>query len=317
MNLIEIQKKFNTQARCLTYMEKLRWGKTVICPYCDSTKTVRYKKNKFRHKCYTCDNSFSVLVDTIFENTKLPFTKWFTLIGLILNSKSGLSAKTLQNTLGITYKTAYYCGMRVRVGMLMKDTSLDGIIEMDESYFGGKTRKTNKGTPKNVASLTGATSKRGRGTNKISVAGMVVRKGNVKTKVIEKLSKRNLLAFLKGNVKSDTSILITDGFKSYQSFSKHIEHLQIEHKKQFSKGFVHINSVEGFWSFVKNGLKGNYRVISPKYLPFYLVQFEWQWNFRNYRGNIFEKFMINALGHEKELSYWKSPSAETVKKTAY
>ena len=114
----------------------------------------------------------------------------------MLNAKSGVSAKEIERNTGVTYKTAYYACMRVRIGMLIDDTKLNGIIEMDESYFGGKARVKHKVLDNDV-SLATATNKRGRGTNKVSVVGMVQRKGMVKTKVIEKLTKRNLLFMLK------------------------------------------------------------------------------------------------------------------------
>jgi transposase-like protein len=317
MTITEINKKFNTINKCYDYLEKLRWGKSVKCPYCNSTNNKRLKEDYTRHKCNNCKRSFSVTVDTIFDDSKLPMTKWFLVIGLMLNSKSGMSAKEIQRQIGLTYKTAYYSAMRIRCGMLEKDTNLHGIIEMDESYFGGKARKANKNLPDDQPSLATATLKRGRGANKISVVGMVERQGDVKTKVIEKLTKRNLLAFLRSKVKTDDSLLMTDGFKSYKEFDKYIEHMILEHKKQFSKGIVHVNTIESFWSYIKNGLRGNYRSISPKYLPFYLVQYEWQFNHRNFKGNLFEKFLKNALEQGKELEYWKAESPAKVKEIVY
>tara|TARA_R110000744_G_scaffold136161_2_gene245942 strand:+ start:241 stop:1017 length:777 start_codon:yes stop_codon:yes gene_type:complete len=257
-----------------------------------------------------------VLVDTIFEDTRLPLPKWFTIITLMLNSKSGISAKELQRNIGGSYKTSYYVAMRVRIGMLIQNTKLNGMIEMDESYFGGKARKRNKGS-ENSPDLSTVVSKRGRGTNKISVAGMVQRKGMVKTKLIEKLTKRNLLFMLKTYAKKDNSILITDGFRSYKELEKYIDRLEINHSKSFSRGIVHVNTIEGFWSYVKNGIKGSFKSISKKYLPLYLIEYEWKFNHRNYRGNEFEKLLKNALKQDKELEYWKAKSGQEVKDIAY
>ncbi len=316
MNIIEVQKKYNTQLKCLKLLEKLRWGKVVKCPYCASKETSRQKTEKTRHSCKNCKRSFSVLVDTIFEDTRLPLPKWFTIITLMLNSKSGISAKELQRNIGGSYKTSYYVAMRVRIGMLIQNTKLNGMIEMDESYFGGKARKRNKGS-ENSPDLSTVVSKRGRGTNKISVAGMVQRKGMVKTKLIEKLTKRNLLFMLKTYAKKDNSILITDGFRSYKELEKYIDRLEINHSKSFSRGIVHVNTIEGFWSYVKNGIKGSFKSISKKYLPLYLIEYEWKFNHRNYRGNEFEKLLKNALKQDKELEYWKAKSGQEVKDIAY
>ena len=316
MNILEVQKKYNTQLKCLKLIEKLRWGKVVKCTYCNSKETSRQKTEKNRHSCKNCKRSFSVLVDTIFEDTRLPLPKWFAIITLMLNSKSGISAMELQRNIGGSYKTSYYVAMRVRIGMLMKDTKLNGMIEMDESYFGGKVRKKGKST-ENVPNLSSVVSKRGRGTNKISVAGMVQRKGMVKTKLIEKLTKRNLLFMLKSSAKKDNSILITDGFRSYKELEKYIDRLEINHSKSFSRGIVHVNTIEGFWSYVKNGIRGSFKAISKKYLPLYLIEYEWKFNHRLYKGNEFEKFLKNALKQEKELEYWKAKSGQEIKDIAY
>lgn len=316
MTLLEIQKKYNTQAKCLKLLEKLRWDKTVKCSYCDSSDTKRQKAEKTRHTCKNCKRSFSVFVNTIFEDTRLPLPKWFVIINLMLNSKSGISAKEIQRNVGGSYKTSYYAAMRVRIGMLEEETKLGGMIEMDESYFGGKARKVNKSS-ENVPNLSTTTQKRGRGTNKVSVAGMVQRKGKVKTKLIDKLTKRNLLFMLKSYAKKENSILITDGFKSYKNLEQYIDRLEINHSKSFSKGIVHVNTIEGFWSYVKNGIKGSFKSISKKYLPFYLLEYEYKYNTRNYRGNKFEKFLKNALNQEKELEYWKAKDSQEVKDIAY
>jgi transposase-like protein len=317
MNLIEVTKNYHTQAKCLKLLEQLRWGKTVKCTFCSSKTVKSIKTEQGRYSCKNCNKSFSVIVGTIFEETRLPLPKWFQIITLMLNAKSGISAKEIERNLGITYKTAYYACMRIRIGMLMEDTKLNGIIEMDESYFGGIARSNKKTIEDNQISIATTSNKRGRGTNKVSVVGMVQRKGQVVTKVIEKLTKRNLLAMLKTYAKKDNSILITDGFRSYAELEKYIDRLVINHSKQYSRGIVHINTIEGYWSYVKNGIKGSFKAVSKKYLPIYLVEFEWKYNHRNFRGNQLEKYLKNALFQEKQLEHWKARSTQEVKNIAY
>jgi transposase-like protein len=316
MNLLQINKEYNTKAKCIAKLENLRWGKTVKCPYCNSTRNGIIKSEVGRRSCKNCKRSFTVLIGTIFESTRLPLPKWFFIIGMMLNSKSGISAKEIQRNVNCSYKTAYYIAMRIRVGMLLPDTQLSGMIEMDESYFGGKVRKNQK-IADNEPSLSTVVSKRGRGTNKISVAGMVERKGNVKTQVMEKLTSRNLLAMLKHYASKDNSILVTDSFKSYAALEEYIDRLVINHKKEFSRGIVHTNTIEGYWGYVKSGIRGNFKAISKKYLPFYLVQYEWLYNHRNFKGNQLDEFLKNAVGQEKELEYWKAKSTQQVKNIAY
>ncbi len=315
-NLIEISKKYNTQAKCLDYMTKLRWGECVKCTCCESEDVRIVKNYAGRYLCKSCKKQFSVFTDTIFEGTRLLLPKWFLIIGSILNAKSGKSAMEINRDYGGSYKTSYYVGMRVRIGMLVEDTKLNGIIEMDDGYFGGKARKQ-KRMPDNDANLASITLKRGRGTNKVSVAGIVERQGDVKTQVMEKLTKRNLLSMLKHYASKENSILVTDGFRSYKELEKYIDRLEINHSKEFSKGIVHVNTNEGFWSYIKNGIKGSYKAISKKYLPFYLVEYEWKFNHRNFKGNEFETFLINALANNKELLYWKAKDTKKVKEIVY
>lgn len=139
----------------------------------------------------------------------------------------------------------------------------------------------------------------------------------VKTKVIEKLTKRNLLFRLKTFAKNQNSILVTDGFKSYKELETYIDRLEINHCKQFSMGIVHVNTIEEFWSYVKKGIKGSYKAISKKHLPFHRLEYEWKFNAINFKGNELELFLINALGQEKELERYKAKSVEQVKEITY
>lgn len=295
---------------------KNKMGKNSKVSFLSKKEARPVKSKQGQYFCKSCKEQFSVFTHTIFEGTLLPLPKWFSSIALILNAKSSMSAKEVQRNIPMTYKTAYYMCMRIRIGCLSEDTKLTGIIEMDESYFGGKARKNRKLADARPSLATNYL-KRGRGTNRISVVGLTQRKGGVRTQVIEKLSKINLLAMLKHYASKENSILVTDGFKSYKALESYIDRLEINHSKAFSKGIVHINTIEGFWSYVKNGIKGSFKAISKKYLPFYLVEFEWKYNHRNFRGNEFEAYLKNALVHEKELYHWKAESAKEVKEVAY
>jgi transposase-like protein len=280
-------------------------GKKVVCPKCHSKNIVSIK-DLGRYYCNKCSTTFSVLTDTIFENSRLPLTDWFMIIGLMLNAKKGISAKQIMRDAEITYKSAWYAAMRVRCAMIDNcHIELKNIIEMDESYVGGKPRKGK--VPANEPTLfkIELEAKRGRGTNKIPVVGIVERKGNIVLKVIEKLTSRNLLAMLKQNVKIDSAFLLTDEFKTYKAMDKVIDHLVIEHKKHYSKNGINTNTIEGFWAILKNSIRGQYVALSKKYLPLYLVQAQYIFNHRNYRGNLFEKFLKEALNHEKPMEYYK------------
>jgi len=312
MNLIKISKKYDTQAKCLAYLEKLRWGKTVTCTKCGSGNTVRIQSQAGRHHCNNCKTTFSVLVDTVFENTRLELPKWFLIIGLMLNAKKGISAKQIMRDAGVTYKTAWYTAMRVRCGMINNCITLQNIVEMDEAYVGGKPRKK---LPLNKPSISTVTNKRGRGTRKTPIVGIVERDGDIVLKVIEKLTSRNLIAMLKENVKTDNALLITDEYRAYNKMDDEIEHLVINHQKEYSRGIVHTNNIEGFWSIVKNSIRGQYIALSKKYLPFYLVQAQYIFNLRNDEGDLFQQYLVNAVNHENQMEYYKP--TKDVKKIVY
>ncbi len=302
MNLVQIQKKFNTQDKCLKYLEKLRWGKNVTCSYCDSEKTIKAKSEKGRHYCYNCKRSFTVFVGTIFEGTRLPLPTWFLTIGLMLNAKTGKSAQEIKRQTGVTLKTAWLNAMKIRCAMISKDTQLSGVLEMDESYFGNRKKRLTKETKDNVPVLASVTEKRGRGTRKVPVVGIVEKGGNVKTKIVEKLTARNLMAMLNHYVKTEESVLITDGFRSYSRMEEEIEHITVKHSERSRK--ANTNTIEGYWGLIKNGIKGNYKSLSKKYLPFYLVHYDYMYNNRK-NDNLFEDFMKDALTNENNMLNYK------------
>jgi predicted metal-dependent hydrolase len=154
----------------------------------------------------------------------------------MLNAKKGIASKQLMRDTGISYKTAWYVSMRVRCAMVQENEEMQNIVEMDEAYIGGKPRKTNEKQNANEPNLFKITNKRGRGTKKVPIVGIVERNGNVVLKVIEKLTSKNLMAMLKENVRTESTILITDNYKGYKKFDQIIEHLVIDHSKEFSRG---------------------------------------------------------------------------------
>jgi transposase-like protein len=326
MNLIELQEKYNTHQKCLATLEKVRWHGTPVCPHCEGTsitpralkkKSRRGRKRKYPEKirktplyhCNSCNKDFTVLMGTIFEGSKMPLQKWFMLISLMLNARKGISAMQISRDLNITYKTAWYSSMRVRCAMLDQADMLEGIIEADEVYIGGKPRKRYIMGADNKATLSSLTTKRGRGTKKIPVVGFVEREGQkrVVTKIQDNLTSKDLLKMLKRYVKTDSAILMTDEYKGYRGFDKVVQHLTVNHsKKEYVKGIINTNTIEGFWSIIKNGIRGQYHVLSRKYLPFYLAEFSYKYNRRNDSGKeTFNETISDAVNDEKPFINYK------------
>ena len=276
MNIIDIYKKFPTQKSCIKHLEKVRWGKNPVCPYCQSLNTNVLIK-EFRHHCNGCRKSFRVTVGTIYHRTHLPLQKWFLAISLILNAKKGVSSLQLSRNLDITQKTAWSLAHRIRKAIQFNEQHLlQGIIEMDEAYIGGKPRKgKNRDNDENNHS-------RGRGTKKIPVVGMVERLGNVIAQKASKkmLTAKNLMGIVRKHVNIKNSILITDEYKGYVSMGKIIKHESINHSYEYARDHIHTNTIESFWAILKRGIMGQFHRVSEKYLPNYLSEFEYRYNMR-------------------------------------
>lgn len=199
MNIVAIYKKFPQESDCIAHLERVRWNGTPVCPYCKSTRTTPMPAES-RHHCNGCNTTFSVTVDTIFHHTHLDLQKWFLGISLVLNAKKGISARQLARDLEVNKSTAWYMGMRIRNAMFEQPELMPGIVEMDECYIGGKPRK---GTGPH---------KRGRGTSKIPVVGMIERGGKIVAKPVDKskLNQKSLAKFVRETVDVNDAMLITD-----------------------------------------------------------------------------------------------------------
>lgn len=333
MNLIQLQNKFNTHNKCVKHLEKVRWNGHPVCPHCNSDSVTprafkpKNKLEEFRntpmYHCNKCNKDFTVLYGTIFEGSKMPLTKWFLLISLMLHARKGISAMNLMRNLGVTYKTAWYSAMRVRCAMLDQADMLEGVVEMDESYFGGKPRKRN---PLSHVANIGYTdvntddwqkgewikNKRGRGANKVKVVGIVERgeNGRVAMRVQDSLTGADLLKTLKRYVDMDKNktTVMTDDFRSYNAFDKEIQHYTVNHSKKeyvkYLKGVkekIHTNTIEGVWSIIKNSIRGQYHVLSKKYLPFYLAEAAYRYNRRSTakKATAFDETILNTVSDEK------------------
>src|SRR6266705_4336993 len=142
MDLMKLMEECNTQDECRAILEELRWQDGVKCPHCQSDKISRIRK-RFQYDCDSCRYQFSVTAGTIFHDSHLPLPKWFAAVYLMCESKKGVSANQLKRTLGIgSYKTAWHLCHRVRSAMIDANPELlDGVVEADETFVGGKMRR--------------------------------------------------------------------------------------------------------------------------------------------------------------------------------
>ena len=286
MELLETFEKYGTQAQCVAYLEEKRWGGTPVCPYCNSIKTSN-RKDILRHKCLECNRSFSVLVGTIMEATKLPLPKWFAAISLILNAKKGISSLQLSRDLGVNKNTGWYLQKRIRQVMNEDDNILKGIVESDESYIGGSLSNKHAGSRKQYYK-TGM-------EHKIPVLGMLQRQGKIVVKVLNKAWGQEIKPLMKQIIAKDSE-LVTDGFGGYKDLGKHFQkHVILNHSKEIRQiGMYHTNTVEGFWSLLKRAIIGQYHKVTPEHLQEYIDEITFKYNHRN-NDNTFELLINRCL----------------------
>lgn len=297
MNIMQVFKRFPTQESCIKFLESKRWANGVICPYCNGSHTHKMP-NELRHHCNNCRKSFSVTVGTIFHDTRLPMQKWFLAISLILNAKKGISARQLARDLEVTKDTAWSMAMRIRDGMREDANLLQGVIEMDETYIGGKPRKEAKKNKDDDDQSTGSTgNKRGRGTNKQAVVGMIERNGSVKLEKVNKgcLTAKFLNELIRKNINNDGSVLITDEYKGYCKVSKILKHYTINHQFEYANGGIHTNNIESFWAILKRGIIGQFHKVSKKYLDRYLDEFCFRFNRRKINTDFTFDFILENM----------------------
>ncbi len=288
MEIIKMVKKFNTKSKCIVYLEKQRWANLPICPYCNSTKSSK-KTKEYRYTCLHCGRSYSVLVGTIFESTKLPITKWFVAICLILNAKKGISSLQLARDLKVNKNTAWYLQKRIRRAMQDNDFILHGIVEIDETYVGGSL--TNKHYITKVKS--GKYHKTGM-EHKVPVLGMMEKGGKVKLKVLNKAWGEEIKPFVKSHIDKKSTI-VTDGFGGYYGLDKYYKkHVILNHSEyQRTKENYSLSTLEGYWTILKRAITGQYHKISKDHLQDYLNELTFKYN--NKGSNIFNILINNLL----------------------
>ena len=290
MNVIEVMKRFPDQETCITYLEGVRWQNKAVCPHCEGKDTKRKNENGLgrigRWHCIDCSASFKVTSGTVFHGTKIPLQKWFLAIALMANAKKSLSSHQLARDLGLQRKAAWRIMTKIRAEMSNKSAMLQGIIEADETYIGGKHRKDydkEKGEPR----------KRGRGTAKDAVLGAVQRDGHVTAQLVPNITGETIAKFIKSNVDTENSELITDKYRGYNAIGKEMKHETLNRSEKWKAGEIHTNTIEGFWSFVKRAWYGQHHHYSTGYTPLYLAEACYKYNYRD--TNMFWKFLRESV----------------------
>jgi transposase-like protein len=256
----------------LKHMVELRWNGTVTCPTCGrddarflATRRLWECKGKHARK------QFSAKVGTIFEDSALPLDKWFVAIWMVANCKNGISSYEMARALGITQKSAWHMNHRIRLAMRLGTIEkMDGHVEADETYVGGKAANRHKGDPKN-----------GPGTDgKVAVVGAVQREGNAVAAVIQRADTRTLDSFVHAYVQPQARVS-TDEHSGYRHLGRTFDHGVVRHSAgEYVNGDHHTNCVEGFWALLKRSIKGTYISVEPFHLGRYVDEHTFRFNAR-------------------------------------
>jgi transposase-like protein len=304
MTFMDLLKKFPEEKNVVDYYVCVRYGEIVVCPHCGSIKVYQRKSNIKVYDCNDCHNTFSPFTGTIFEKSSTDLRKWMFAIHLFLNGKKGISGMQLQREIGVTYKTAWRMLQQIRLAMANAEHKefVDTIVEIDETYVGGKPRKDNDHTDDNNGSgKTG--NKRGRGTDKTPVVGVIDRNNKkIFAKVAmpngkgQKLTANQLMDILKVVSKQENNnTVMSDEFRSYDPLTKNnFVHLRIDHQKAFSDhNGIHTNNIESFWSTLKRGIYGIYHHVSIEYMQRYVDEFCFRYN--NRKENMFDLVLKQSI----------------------
>jgi transposase-like protein len=294
MTIIDLCTTFSSDERCRELLERLKWANGPECPRCKGLPARLANTPKILY-CKDCDYQFTVTANTIFHDSHLPLIKWLTAAYLLCESKKGMSANQIKRTLGISYKTAWYLCHRIRAAMASAEKKmLDGTIEMDETFVGGK--KYGYGV-------------KGGHDNKVPVIGIKQRNGELRFFKAEDVRAGTLAKYIKENISADVEVVMTDEWAAYPKAmmsagihgSKHktINH----HSKVYVDGDITTNGIESAFSLLKRGIIGSWHKVSAKHLPAYLEEMTFRFNRRNSKTLFLEtlQHMITAdpLSYEK------------------
>jgi hypothetical protein len=305
-SLIEVEKAFGTEEQCLAYAAAARWPNGVRCLKCGSDKiapfttneTTRERTNKkgevrevtvpARH-LYQCNNEgcrhqFSAIAGTIFSDTHLPLSTWFKAIALLANAKKSISALQMQRDLGVNYRTAWHLNHRIREAMQSEEGLFGGTVEVDATFHGGRYDPRRKRAP----------------YDKQAVAGLMQRanqEGHSKVKAfpVAKEIATVMVSAIRENVAIDAKVM-TDEHAAYMKLNSHgWKHDIVSHsKEEWTRGAVHTQGIENFWSLFKRQIVGQHHWVSVKHLHRYLDECSFKFNNRE-AESIFGLIVLNLV----------------------
>jgi len=293
LNLIALAQHFSDEDKAREFLEKLRWPDGPVCPKCSELNNAyrlepqKSKKNthvrKGVWKCGGCRQQFTVTVGTIFADSHIPLSKWLLAYHLLCASKKGMSAHQLHRMLKVTYRSAWFMAHRIRYTMSHEPLSskLKGIIEVDETYVGGKARfhQTNAVKPG-----VRAEDRRNPYANKAAVVSVLQRGGRVQSMHVQRVTAANLRPIVDqmvaedAHVMTDSSTVLTGALME----RKHdkVNHRAGEYVRHEDGVVISTNTIEGYFATLKRGINGVYHHVGKQHLHRYLSEFDFRYNSR-------------------------------------
>lgn len=271
---------FTDKDKAREYLEAQRWPDGVHCAHCGGTDRIK-KMEGAKHRpglyqCGDCRKQFTVTVGTVFERSKVPLNKWLLATHLMAASKKGISAHQLHRSIGVTYKTAWFMFHRIREAMRSDDLSPmgsgGGAVEADETFIGIEPSRYK----------TKRTKRRPGGHDRMKVVSLIDRNtGMARSFVVDRVSKTHIAPILRENIAREAR-LMTDEASHYRGMNKEFaSHEAVNHgKEEWARGDAHTNTVEGFYSIFKRGMKGTYQHCGKQHLHRYVAEFDFRYSNR-------------------------------------
>lgn len=264
---------FADHQRCQDLLSAMRWPHGPVCPKCNSLRE-GYLKSRNVYQCKDCRKQYTAKLGTIFEDSPLPLDKWFCALWMITSAKNGVSSYEVHRALKVTQKTAWFMLHRLRLALQKGsiDRKLMGEVEVDETYIGASARNMHKDKQIKMKRVEGF-------YRKAVVIGMLERKGEVRTAVLNRASTKLIEKAVQDHVIPGSN-LYSDEANAYVKVGKEYAHQVINHAETYVKGNVHTNSIENYWSLLKRGIKGTYVSVEPFHLFRYLDEQSFRFNTR-------------------------------------
>lgn len=284
-SVLDFTAYFKDEKTCRKYFEQIRFVNGEYCPHCRHPKINRFADGK-RYRCAKCRKDFTIKTGTLFGESKITLQKWFIAIYMLTSHKKGISSIELAKHVGVTQKTAWFMDHRIREALRQNNGKLFGIVEVDETYVGGKHDR-----------------KYGFGKKK-AVMGMIERKGHVKAYHIPARQAHIVLGKVAQHI-DRKAVIMTDEAAVYKKLPRFgYQWGAVKHgKKHWAHGNVNTNSIESFWALFKRGVDGTYHSMSKKHLQRYINEFTYRFNSR--KDAIQDVFTdsVNRISQHGKLSY--------------